>query len=79
MAETAAAAAAHWEMLARIEDDEAEYLAAQGLFAGCQRNRAALYRRTVKALELEASTGKAHCSTCFGDHPNHQCQQARRT
>jgi len=53
--------AAHWVKLAEAQEDEAADLKARGLYADVHRSRAALYRRTAKALELEAETGLWHC------------------
>ena len=72
----AAASAEHWERLADEAAAQAQWdrdhgidLSKPGLSAGDYR--AAIYRRTAQALRLEAATGKAHCSLCLKDHPNH--------
>ncbi len=70
------AAAEHWEQLAAAEDERAKWnrdhgrdLSKPGLSPG--NYRAETYRRTARALRIEAETGRPHCSQCFGDHPNH--------
>ena len=72
----AAASADHWEGLADEaaaqawwDRDQGIDLSKPGLSAGDYR--AATYRRIAQALRLEAATGKAHCSLCLKDHPNH--------
>lgn len=72
----AAASAEHWERLADEANAKAKWdrdlgidLSAPGTSAGDYK--AATYRRTAKALRLEAETGRAHCSLCLKDHPNH--------
>jgi hypothetical protein len=71
---SAADAAAHWEALATSETEMANHYDSIGRPYGdtsSYRHRAETYRRTARALRLEAETGKPHCSMCFGDHPNH--------
>lgn len=78
--ELAAEAADHWEELADNEESEAARLERLGRPYGCTsayRHRAKTYRDTVRALRLEAETGKPHCSVCFQDHPNHLHKQHR--
>lgn len=68
--------AEHWEALADREELQAKWdrdhgfdLSAPGMSSGDYR--AQTYRRVARALRLEAETGKAHCSICLKDHPNH--------
>lgn len=72
----AAASADHWERLAVEAEVQAKWdrdhgidLSNPGGSAG--DHKAATYRRTAQALRLEAATGRAHCSLCLKDHPNH--------
>lgn len=72
----ATASAERWERLADEAAAQAQWdrdhgidLSAPGTSAGDYK--AATYRRTAKALRLEAETGRAHCSLCLKDHPNH--------
>ena len=72
--QVAADAAFHWALLAASEDGLADWYEANGLPLGdvsYYRHRARTYRRTAETLRREAVTGKAHCSACGGDHPNH--------
>lgn len=70
------ASAEHWEKLAREEELQAKWNREHGLDLSKPGHssgdfRADTYRRTARALRLEAETGRPHCSQCFGDHPNH--------
>lgn len=77
---TAAVAADHWDSLADAEEDMARWQENNGLpfgDTGTYHHRAEAYRRAAKTLWLQAETGKAHCSTCLGDHPNHEHMYAQ--
>lgn len=72
---TAREAAAHWRSLAKSERRMAAHEEALGRPRGSTDvyyHKADTYDRTARALELEAETGKVHCSMCFGPHPNHE-------
>ena len=56
---------AHWAALAVEADAWASYLESRGEHGGSYRNKAATYRRTVEALDLEAATGEPHCVCCL--------------
>lgn len=71
-----AASIEHWEKLATEAEAQARWnrdrgidLSAPGCSAG--DHRAQTYRRCAEALRREAQTGRPHCSTCLGDHPDH--------
>jgi hypothetical protein len=66
----------HWLKLATDDERQAAWdrdrgidLSKPGSSAGDHRAR--MYRRTAETLQLELATGRPHCSTCLGDHPNH--------
>jgi hypothetical protein len=67
----------HWERLATEAEEQAKWnrdhgrdLSNPGGSAGDYQ--AQTFRRTAEALRRELATGRPHCSTCLGDHPNHQ-------
>lgn len=68
-------AARHWRRLAMNERRMAQFIVDHDRYdighPSSYHARAATYDRTATALELEAKTGRLHCSICFGDHPNH--------
>lgn len=73
---TAADSAEHWECLAveavamsAWERERGIDLSRPGTSAGDYR--AATFRQTAEALSREAMSGRPHCSSCGGDHPNH--------
>lgn len=75
--ETAAESAAYWERLADELESRSAYERSIGLDlsspgSSVGDHQAATYRRTARALRLEAETGRAHCSTCMGAHSNHE-------
>lgn len=58
----------HWIALAVEADARADYEERAGRGSGsgtAHRNKAEMYRRTAKALNLELETGKAHCACCL--------------
>ena len=63
--ETIEASIAHWERLAREQDDWAAYEESRGSSGAAARNRAESYRRAARADELERETGLPHCSCCL--------------
>jgi len=72
-----AASIEHWERLASEAESQAKWnrdhgrdLSKPGCSAGDYQ--AQIFRRTAEALRRELATGQPHCSTCLGDHPNHQ-------
>ena len=68
---------AHWERLATEAEAKAAWDRDHGIDLskpGCSAGdyQAQTFRRTAEALRRELHTGRPHCSTCLGDHPNHQ-------
>ena len=71
------ASAEHWERLANEDEERARWNRARGIDLSSPGSsagdcRAREFRRVAEALRLEAKTGRPHCSSCMGDHPNHQ-------
>jgi hypothetical protein len=65
----------HWNQLADDELRWAEYEEGRGHYGGVHRNRAEMFRKTARSLELQVETGKPHCTVCLGPHDNQYCLQ----
>jgi hypothetical protein len=66
----------HWNKLADDELRWASYEEGRGHYGGVHRNRAEMFRKTARSLQLEIETGKPHCTVCVGPHLNQHCPQA---
>jgi len=71
-----AASVDHWERLASEAEAQAAWDREHGIDLSMPGSspgdhRARVFRRTAEALRRELQTGRPHCSTCLGDHPNH--------
>ena len=55
----------HWNQLADDELRGAEYEEGRGHYGGVHRNRAEMFRKTARSLELQVETGKPHCTACL--------------
>lgn len=51
-----------WSVLADEAERLATYEESRGSSGSAWRNKAMVYRQTVRAIELERETGVAHCS-----------------
>lgn len=70
---TAKQAAQEWRDLAAEARRMADWDASQGISDGTVGyNKAAMYEQTAKALDLEATTGRPHCSCCL--QPRGSCR-----
>lgn len=52
----------HWRKLAQEQRDRATYLEGRGEYGGVHRTRAALYDRTVDAIDLSRQHGEPYCA-----------------
>ena len=68
-------AANDWRRLAAEQVRLGDHEASMGRFRGVYDNRAELYGRTARSLDLEVETGDEHCVCCLKQH----CSNIRRS